>query len=340
MTLHEGLAHHGISPLGIKALDTFGVGFGNDAHGVVANHRLRFFAPQRPDGEKTLVLTLRNHRVDKSPHLLGRHQRVERMCRAIGVPERKSGIHLRAVHCLGLLATGVAIAAIDVGDVVGLDEGVVERGVEHLHLFLRAGDVDAGEVLFPSRIGRFGRLVKLLPAGEFGRQIAPSARHAVGRERHLHLQHPGVGKVHQQAAAFESGDGIERGETRHRLRKTNDKIDVLVHPNLAADVSRQRLSIVPDKLTLLDALTIALPRPGGAVLQVDVDRAARTGLKRVSIVGHVGRGGGFRAHPGIEKLHGVVARARCLRALATAEEVHLVVALRHARRVGDLGILP
>ena len=136
------------STLGIKSAESLVVGFGYDRHGMVANHAIVLLSPQAPYRQETLHLSLLDERIDHAVHAVGHYDGVEWMGCTVSVPTRESGVELTGLR-LHQLVVGVAIHAVHVSNLVGLDQSVIERGVVVLLLLLGSLNVDALQIIVP-----------------------------------------------------------------------------------------------------------------------------------------------------------------------------------------------
>ena len=138
---------------------------------MCADHALVVPTPQGPDRKIPRATALLQHRVDEFRRLLGNEDRVERMRRAEGVPGGKRGVEV--------LVAGI-------GNIVRLDEEVVEGGVEVALLVVAALDRHAGEHLRPLRVRGSCDAVEV-PAGNLRGKVARGVGNAAQRgERDLH----------------------------------------------------------------------------------------------------------------------------------------------------------
>ena len=106
------------------------------------------------------------------------------MLGAVSVPEREDGVVVKVpghVHS----PVHTAVLAVHVHVDGGVDERVVERGVDHGLLVVRALAFDASELLLPGLTRRGVDLVEGLARG-LSPEILQCALFAHGRERHLH----------------------------------------------------------------------------------------------------------------------------------------------------------
>jgi len=118
---------------------------------------------------------------------LGRDQGEQRVDGTEGVPQREGAVVVAAAG-LQDLATWAAHAAVGVGNLTGVDEHMVERGVEDSLLGgWGVRDADAAQVLVPDRFGPLAHSVKT--CGAVRRHIGPGAGHVHGGQGHAGLQH-------------------------------------------------------------------------------------------------------------------------------------------------------
>ena len=128
--------------LRVEVAEALVVSLGNDGHAVVGNHAVVFLAPKRPYRQVSLRFGLADHRAHEGTYHFRHGQRVERVRGAVGVPGGEGGVE-RAVFGFRQIAVGVAVRAVNVGNVVGLDKGMIEAGVEICLFHVRAFHLDA-----------------------------------------------------------------------------------------------------------------------------------------------------------------------------------------------------
>ena len=124
------------------------VSFSHDGDSVICHHTVVFLTPESPDGQESLHLSLLDERIDHAVHAVGHYDGVEGMSGTVSVPARKSGVELTGLR-LHHLVVGVAIHAVHVSYLVGLDKSVIERGVVVLLLLLGSLHVDALQIIVP-----------------------------------------------------------------------------------------------------------------------------------------------------------------------------------------------
>jgi len=163
---------------GVKPAEALEGGVGDDRHRVVGDHAVVFLAPQGPDRHIALRLLVRDHGFDKAVHALGSENGVERMRRAVGVPERERGV-VRLARRGQHLVVCSAILPVHIRDVVRLDEKVVHGGIEILFLLARPFDLGAGEQGVPRGLGLRAHLHEV-PVRDLGGQVLFGAFHADG----------------------------------------------------------------------------------------------------------------------------------------------------------------
>ena len=137
------LDHRSIGFLNIDAGQVGENGVGDDRDGMVAYHAVVLLSPQVPDGQVAIGVVMAHHVVHKLCRQVGFEQEVKRMRGAEGVPQRECGVVTLTLGHLAYLVVGVHVSAIDIAHGVGLQQHMVESGVEDLLLFLSAVNIDA-----------------------------------------------------------------------------------------------------------------------------------------------------------------------------------------------------
>ena len=136
----------------------------DDRNRMRTDHALVVVPPERPDGKVSRPPALLEHRVHEPRRALRGEYRVERMRGAESVPSGKRGIER--------LVSGV-------GDVVRLEEKMVERSIEaSLRRFVRARNLDDGKAFVPRRARGRLHLVKSAPR-KLRSEIALRRRNAI-----------------------------------------------------------------------------------------------------------------------------------------------------------------
>ena len=161
---------------------------GDHADGGVSFHGPGFAAVKLPLGHPAPFAVLVNHRTDHIGLLLGPEEGHKLMQVAVGVPEGIHGVTRMAwLYPANAAALHQGIAAVHVVEYVGMQEGVVQGGVEDGALVVGAAfDGYTAQVVVPVFIGLLADLVK----GEallLGFQVLPGAFDAYEGYAHLHL---------------------------------------------------------------------------------------------------------------------------------------------------------
>ena len=137
------LDHRPIGFLNIDAGQVGENGVGDDRDGMVAYHAVVLLSPQVPDGQVAIGVVMAHHVVHKLCRQVGFEQEVKRMRGAEGIPQRECGVVTLTLGHLAHLVVGVHVSAIDIAHGVGLQQHVVESGVEDLLLLIGAVNIDA-----------------------------------------------------------------------------------------------------------------------------------------------------------------------------------------------------
>ena len=184
-------------------------------HRVRADHALVVAAPERPYREIPRELALALHRTHEPRNDLRDENRVERMRRAERVPRGKRGVVRRLAG---------------VGDVVRLDEEMVEGSVEVALLVVAPLDRHAGEHLLPLRVrGRCDAVE--VPAGDLGGEIALGVGNAAKRrERDLYQE-----RLTLRRAEVEDEIPLRRERTGELHLEGVGALDPVVDDDLAGD---------------------------------------------------------------------------------------------------------
>ena len=228
------------------------------------------------------------------------------MCGTVGVPQGESGIECSR-SCLNHGVGGVAIQAVYVRNLIGLNQCMIETGVEVGFLVFCSGHVDAAQVAVPIVMCRFFHSFKV-PCGHFGFHILPGAFYAGSGESDFHQQ-------------FFAGLHVKRGNdafaffglTHRQVEGVGDgsvelhhEEIILIDPNTVAHMPGQGLSVFPVHLAFLHLRVILVFVPCRSVLQVDED-GSRVGIViGVAMQGCVGSGGEFRFHVRLGQLYRVI----------------------------------
>ena len=86
---------------------------GQHTHAVVGDHAVGFVSGQLPHGQAARLLVHVEHRRYKIAGAFGLHQRIQRMRRSVGVPQRKHRV-VRVVYVAVNTAVHTAVAAVHV----------------------------------------------------------------------------------------------------------------------------------------------------------------------------------------------------------------------------------
>ena len=155
------------------------------------------------------------HGVDEARHALGDEQRVERMRRAEGVPEREGRVVSARRRRDAVVRR--AVASVHVRLVVRLDAEVIEGRVPARLLFIGSlHELHPGEKFIPRRAVRRAHGLEGLPR-RLDLAVPPRAllRHA--RERDLHDERPVAAKLHDEPVA-RAVEGVGRQAADRRPR--------------------------------------------------------------------------------------------------------------------------
>ena len=184
MLAHRGATHSLVDALGVDSGQALEGCVDHDGYGVVAYHAVVFRPPQLPDGQIAIDVVLAQHALDHIAHSLGLEQCIKRVAGTEGVPEREGAVVGLALGQTRVGEVGAGVGAVDIGDGVGLDIGVVEAGVEDGLLVVGAVDAYVGELLLP---GCHCLLLDSLetPSRVLGLHVLAGIVYAHGRERHL-----------------------------------------------------------------------------------------------------------------------------------------------------------
>ena len=238
---------------------------------MVAHHTIVFFAPQAPDGQEPLHLGLLYQRTYHSINTVGHNDGVEGVSGAVGIPAREGRIKLARLGLHNLVGS-VAIHSINVGNLVGLNEGVVERGIIVFLLVEGALYINALQVGVPFVVSGAARGSKV-PVRHFGSQVLLGAINAGGRHGNLHQQLLALVNAfkggHNAVALLGVGSFGQGDVAGHGAVKLQYEEIVLLHPHRVLHMAHQRLCIFPMGFAKVHLRVILLLVPGWAVLQVD-----------------------------------------------------------------------
>ena len=326
--------------LRVEVAEALVVSLGHDGHAVVGNHAIVFLAPKRPYRQVSLRFGLADHRAHEGTYHFRHGQRVERVRGAVGVPGGEGGVE-RAVFGFRQIAVGVAVRAVYVGNVVRLDKGMVEAGVEICLFHVRAFHLDAVEIAAPHVLGFLPRGLEI-PARQFRLHVAARAVDGGGGEGYFHLQLLAFLEVerHEHPLSLLCRGERQGGDARHGAAELHLEIYVLFHPHVAAHMTREARGAFPVYLAGFHVRVILLLAPRRSVLQVDEQGGGVCFVERVAVVCHVRRGGEFGRYIVLREFHRVIARACPLAALAERAAVVLAAGASrygHHQHVAEVG---
>ena len=109
----------------------------------------------------------------------------QRMQGTIGVPNGKDRVVREIVRLVDIMIQP-AILSVHIHIDTRIDHGVIQRGVQHRQLVVRAIGFDNGQFLIPGFTGTSRQPVKII-AGGFSPQIFQSAIRAYAGKRHFHF---------------------------------------------------------------------------------------------------------------------------------------------------------
>ena len=185
---HGGRGNHRLQRFFRIDIQALGYGVREHADRMVARHApvlVGHVAPYRQHVVRAL-LVVRQHRGYHILRLPGLEQRQEGVLCAVGVPEREDGVVGEALRLVEFVVEP-AIEPVHILIDGRIDHGVVEGGVEHGFLRLRALDFYAGQFLFPGRF-RFCTYLREALSLRLRLKVLEGAGGAGGGYAYLHRQ--------------------------------------------------------------------------------------------------------------------------------------------------------
>ena len=310
-------------------LEALAPGVKHHGDGVRAQHVVALQAVDFPDRHLAVLLRMVVDRGDEAVDPLGRHERVERMRRAVRVPERER----RIAHG----GAGVRYH-------VGLPAEMVERRVERRLLVVRrALDLHAGENVVPRRTRGDADRVEV-PSLRLGAVVAERAvRRGVGY-RHADLQRPARldVEVEHPAVAVLCGKLVrDDAPVLYRTAERGVEEDAMERPVLAHETRTGHGETVIRKppVAFYRHLVRPLRFADESVLEIDEKMRRAVAVIRVAVERHAVGAGQFRAHLRVVERDRVVSGARRLvRVREAAFAQNLVAAERKKQDVPLLAL--
>ena len=304
----EGAVDDGPGAAGVDAGGALEDGFGDDGDGVVAGHAVGVAAPQGPDGEVALGLALHDEALHEGGHELGGGKEVEGMGGTEGVPAGEGGIEGMAPGAVEGVGGPGAELPIGVGKEVGLEEEVVEGGVEEGALLGSTLEGEAAEEAAPLVLGLADGGGEV-PGGKLFFHILHGSLLGHGGEGDFHFQGAFAkgGEAEEEAGGAVAGEGGEGVGLQEGAVRAEAEVDVAADPDGGLEVAGEGVGVDPAQAALAHAALLLPFAPGGAVLEVEEEVGRGGGGEGVAVVGHAGGGGEFGEYAAVDKAHAVVA---------------------------------
>ena len=220
----------------IEGILTLGNSIGEERSGVVADHGAGVVAGKLPHGKHSTLLRFEQQRPEESVVEFGVDDGHQGMQRTESVPQREYGVDRSVGIALMYLAVHAEIAAVDIGEEVGGDGGVVHGGVEFHQVVMVGGHrhLDLAEVGVPLLAGCAAGLVES-EIGHLNLHILTGA--VVVDSRYTYL--------HQHLLAF-----LHRGEAQQSLAACVG-VAVLVDDGVGDDAALEGLGELGVEVDLL-----------------------------------------------------------------------------------------
>ena len=306
-----------------------------------------------PHRQFPLLVADGEHRLHELPDAFRLREGEERVCRAVGVPQRKDRVVVEVGGAVDL-PIGAAVVAVEIVEQRRRDHGVIEGRIEDAAGPIIGLDPNAAELLVPGGLSGGGDGIEIRRAG-FLLEIRQCVLLADRRDAdpHQNLARGAlVGADGPQPAALSrlaanlavSLEDAKRGERLGRLQREEDTL--ILRPPCRPAVADDRVLVDPAKPRFDDAAT--------AVLELQIDRQMRLLVGRIAVAVQADplRGGQRDVHVVVEQhdrieagaglflVVGVAARVSGAGVLARAGVGGQFAGVRHHQdvtQVGDTG---